>query len=180
MQPTVKNLNLDDLRNGTPGITPAFGGCLCEAAAVCFEDRSHSTGVAMDLKGAFSSQVVAVRWSSVTAQARQCYADMQFAAEFGAYGIAVLLVEQFTSLTVHERSRKGTGFDYWLAPKGSSQPLFQDKSRLEVSGILDGAEAEIRTRMKEKLAQLNRGGVPLPGYGVVVHFAPPESRVGVP
>ena len=111
---------------------------------------------------------------------RNCYADPQFATEFGAYGIAVLLIERLTDLTVFERSRKGPGFDYWLAPKGSSQPLFQDKSRLEVSGILSGDEVDLKRRMRQKLVQLERGGVALPGYGVVVHFAAPESRVAVP
>ena len=105
---------------------------------------------------------------------------MQFATELGAYGVAILLVERATNLTVFERSRKGTGFDYWLAPKGTSAPLFQDKSRLEVSGVLDGSHAEVKARMREKLAQLHRGGVELPGFGIVVHFSAPETQVGRP
>jgi len=110
---------------------------------------------------------------------RRCYADLQFATEFGAYGVAVLLVETFTQFSVLERSQKGTGFDYWLAPKGSTAPLFQEKRRLEVSGLLDGDESDMRGRLREKVAQLGRGGVPLPGYGVVVHFGRPESRVAM-
>ncbi len=134
----------------------------------------------MPVSGAWASHSMQVTWTATDDQTRRCYADLQFATEFGAYGIAVLLVESLTNLTVFERSRKGTGFDFWLAPKGSSNPLFQDKSKLEVSGLLDGDETDIRSRLREKVTQLIRGGVPLPGYGVVVHFGAPESRVAKP
>ena len=53
--------------------------------------------------------------------------------------------------------------------------LVTDKSRLEVSGILSGDEADLKQRMRQKLVQLERGGVGLPGYRVVVHFAALES-----
>ena len=36
-------LNLADLKLGTPGITPAFGEGLAEAAGVCLEEREHSS-----------------------------------------------------------------------------------------------------------------------------------------
>ena len=175
-----QELKLDDLRQGTPGITQMFGGSLCEAASVCLEVCAHQSGVSMTVSGDLSSHSLQVTWSPTNQQVRNCYADLQFATEFGAYGIAVLLIERLTDLTVFERSRKGTGFDYWLAAKGSSQPLFQDKSRLEVSGILNGNAVDLKRRMQQKLVQLERGGVSLPGYGVVVHFAAPESRVAGP
>ena len=173
-------MDLNDLRKGMPGITPDFGGTLCEAASVCLEDRSHQSGVAMAVNGALSSHSLQLMWPPTSQQVRNTYADLQFATEFGAYGIAALLVENLTTLTVFERSRKGPGFDFWLAPKGSSAPLFQDKARMEVSGVLDGTNSELRRRMREKLAQLKRGGVALPGFGVVVHFASPETRVDAP
>ena len=98
----------------------------------------------MVVTGALSSPPLPLTWPATTDQARNCYNDRQFAAELGAYGIAVLLVERLTDLTVVERSRKGTGFDYWLGPKGRAQPLFQDKQKLEVSGILAGDEGDVR------------------------------------
>jgi hypothetical protein len=48
---------------------------------------------------------------------------------------AILLMRALTGYTVIERSRKGTGFDWWL---GTEDNLFQGKVRLEVSGILRG------------------------------------------
>src|SRR5437660_157432 len=128
----VTVLHLPSLRVGTPGITRDYGGCLCEAASVCLEDRAHVSGVSMAVSGALS-QSCSITWVPTNEQIRKCYADLQFATELGAYGIAVLLIETLTELTVAERSRKGTGFDYWLAPQGTSTPPFQRKTRLAAS-----------------------------------------------
>jgi hypothetical protein len=171
-------MNLNDLRKGTDGITPDFGGTLCEAASVCLEHRSHQSGVSMSISGGIASDPVALTWPPTNDQMRRCYEDLQFATELGAYGVAILVVEELTEHTVIARSVKGTGFDYWLGPKGSTAPLFQDKSRLEVTGILDGDEDYLRRRLQDKMKQLATGGVPLPGYGVVVHFGNPETRIG--
>jgi hypothetical protein len=171
-------MNLGDLRKGTLGITPDFGGSLCEAASVCLEHCAHGTGVEMAVTGsALEGKAVSLTWPGTTDQMRRCYADLQFATEFGSYGIAILVIEEMTDNTVCERSRKGTGFDYWVAPKVSASPLFQDKRRLEVSGLLEGDEADLKYRVKQKLAQMKRGGVPLHGYGLIVHFGRPETRV---
>ena len=64
-----------------------------------------------------------------------------------------------TEYTVYERSRKGTGFDYWLAPKGAEKPLFQDKARLEISGVRNGDDGVVSARAAKKMKQteLNDG-----------------------
>jgi hypothetical protein len=173
-------VHLPDLRKGMPGITESFGDCLCDAASVCLENRQHASGVAMAVSGSLNSDPLRVTWESPSETALRCYNDLGFAAEFGAYGVAALVVERLTGYTVYERSRKGTGFDFWLAPKdAAAAPLFQEKRRLEVSGLLDGEESEFKRRMQGKLDQLANGGVELLGYGLVVHFGRPESRIVV-
>jgi len=43
------------------------------------------------------------------------YADMQYTTEHGAVCLALMLTITYTPYTIIERSRKGTGFDYfWL------------------------------------------------------------------
>ncbi|MFN6464941.1 MAG: hypothetical protein RMZ41_024410 [Nostoc sp. DedVER02] len=47
-----------------------------------------------------------------------------------------MLIRQLTEFTVIERSRKGTGFDYWLGSEEETGELpFQNKVRLQVPGI---------------------------------------------
>ena len=176
MTTSPKQMRLSDLKLGAPGITPEYGGSLAQAACVCLEHQGHPPVVLMSTDGDYSDQF-RIHWDATTVQMRRCWADEGFATEQGAYGVATLLVDALTPLEVVERARKGTRFDYWLAPKGSSQPLFQDKSRLEVSGIRTGDEALIAARVKRKTAQISRNPNGLPGYVIVVEFGTPRSRV---
>lgn len=65
----------------------------------------------------------------------RCWNDEEFTTEQAAYGIAFLIIRELTDLTVIERSRKGTGFDYWLGTTTDEGQPFKNKVRLEVSGI---------------------------------------------
>ena len=58
-----------------------------------------------------------------------------------AVAVAVLLIKHLTSYEVFvQRSRRGTGIDYWL---GDDTVLpYTRKARLEVSGILTGTSAD--------------------------------------
>jgi len=172
----LEELHLNALKEGTPGITQAFGEGLAQAASVCLEDQRHSSGDQMNVDGDFN-RVYAMSWDTTTEQMRQCWADPEVATEHGAYGIASLLVPRLTDLTVIQRSRKGTGFDFWLGPEGDPAPLFQKKARLEVSGIRNGTKAIIQSRVRQKLEQIGRSDGPLPALVIVVEFGEPRSRV---
>ena len=50
-----KEMDLNRLGHGMPGITPEFGMCLAQAAAVCLEDQGHSSGSVMNVDGAFET-----------------------------------------------------------------------------------------------------------------------------
>lgn len=173
----VEKVHLNTLQGGTPGITPAIGETFAEAAAVCLEDQKHSSGVGINVNGDFS-EAFAIAWDETTDQMRRSWADLQFATEMGAYGVAVVLLHELTELTVVERSRKGTGFDFWLGIKNEiAKTLFQGKARLEVSGILNGDENTIRSRVRQKLRQTNRSDGSLPALIVIVEFSMPCSKV---
>ena len=96
-----------------------------------------------------------------------------------AYGVAILLILQLTTLTVIERSRKGTGFDYWLGSQDSTTMLpFQRMARLEVSGIRKGNRSQIKARVKQKTEQTGVSDAEgLPAYIIVVEFSRPISVV---
>ncbi len=89
-----------------------------------------------------------------------------------------MLLDKLTDFTVIERSRRGTGFDYWLGIKDETQELpFQNKVRLEVSGIRRGDDTRIRARVKQKIEQTNPSDGALPTYIVVVEFSRPLSWI---
>ena len=91
---------------------------------------------------------------------RRTYADLQEATEYGACGIAVLVMESCERLTILERASKGNGgFDYYLAPVSDEADTDHGNffgsatATLEVSGILEGTEVDIQYRLNEKLGK---------------------------
>ena len=170
------NLDLATLSNGImPGLTPACGTTLAESAAVCLEDRAHQAGVTLQVEG-LKSEVCKLQWSTIDDRQRRCFNDLQEATEWGACGIAILVINKLTGLLVVERSKKGTGFDYWLGDS-SDDLLFLGKARLEVSGILLGQSTDIATRVKQKKAQIKPSNHLAPGYVAVVEFGKPTAHV---
>lgn len=169
-------LLLQDLGEGMPGISPVFGAAVAEAASVCLSERDHSSPKAMAVQGVMTLDVQ-LKWDAPTAQARRAWADPEVATEFGAYGIASLLITLCCPLTIVERSRKGTGFDFWLGSQDDPGPLFQARARLEVSGIRQGSDQSVASRTRQKLTQTDRSAGALPAVVVVVEFSQPLSHL---
>lgn len=168
-------LDLSDLAQGFPAITSAFGQYLAEAGAVCLESQGHPQGKDLSVQGDHSRQY-SLQWPLVTDQMMRCLNDPQITTEHGAVGIAALLVKKLVGCSVVERSRKGTGFDYWLGDHAVMP--FQNKARLEVSGIRQGTDITVRKRVREKLRQTDPSdGTALPAYVVVVEFGTPLAEM---
>lgn len=173
----LRDLMLAKLEEGTPGVTEAWGKFLAEATTVCFECQNHATGVELTVKG-FTTTTFKVHWEKdITDQVLNSWDDPQDATEFGACGVAILLILELTRYTVIRKARKGTGVDYWLGFKDASMP-FQDVARLEVSGIMTGDDQVVKSRIKKKKNQTKpTDSGNLPAYIVVVEFGKPVSHV---
>lgn len=172
-----KRLNLEDLRSGfRPGLTPTMGGFMAEAAAVCLKSQGHSGTAILSVTGEFAGEYV-LRFGAVTQQMRSSHNDNEVATEYGAYGVSILLFDANSELTVVERSRKGTGFDYWLGQGDSHGQYFQKTARLEVSGIRSGTVGQIEGRLRMKLHQTERSDGMLPAYVSVIEFGYPRGKV---
>ncbi len=169
----TKYINLAALSEGMPGLTPAGAQTLAEAAAVCLESRGHHAPVRFPRHGLMPEDLH-LKWSPADNQQRRSYADMQEATEFGACGVAILVVKEVTAKVVVERSKKGAGFDYWLGDNTDDDgPLFAGKVRLEVSGILTGTRGQIDSRMRQKKGQIAPSDHVAPGFVAVVEFGTP-------
>ena len=166
-------LNLADLSKGLPGVSPALGMAHLEACLVCLDDQKHYSGITLNLEGDFKAQFD-LNWDiEVTHQMRHSWNDAEVTTEWGAYAIAFLLIEHLTDFTVIRKSRKGTGFDYWLGNKDDQFP-FKDKARLEVSGIRKAQkDSMIKVRANEKRIRVQLTKHPLPAYVIVVEFSKP-------
>lgn len=168
----METLDLQRLSTGLGCITPQFGSALAQAGGVSLEKQGHRQGKQLDVEGDFARSFTCT-WLACDDQAFRCWNDQDLATEFGAEGIAILLVYRFLDVGVIERSCKGTGFDYWLGDDASTYP-FQGKARLEVSGIAEGTASSIKRRVRKKLAQTTPSDpTGLTAYVVVVEFSFP-------
>lgn len=170
------NLDLNRLDCGLPGITPSWGGLLSEASATCLVSQNHDLGVEMDVLGPKKAQFKIYWNNKVQDQEFAAWNDEQELTEYGACGIAIMLVLELTGYTVIQRAKKGTGVDYWLGHKESNTP-FENSARLEVSGILKGGEKEVKGRVKKKIKQTEPSDGLLPAFVVVVEFSKPLSHL---
>src|SRR6266542_4157174 len=176
--PDILELALAKLREGLIGISPTGAAALIEACCVALHNQQHSDKVSITVAGAFSL-VYCIRWypGEVTDQVRRFWNDPDRAAEWGAECIACLLIIELTEYTIIDRSRKGTGFDYWLGHDDDGS-LFERKGRLEVSGMTSAKESEIKSRTKQKITQTEKSDcMALPAYAVVVEFSRPRAQV---
>jgi hypothetical protein len=172
-------LQLSKLAQGLPGVSPAAGAALMEAALVCLTSQEHQSGVELTVGGDFAA-TCRVEWATdISEQVRRTWADMEEATEAAACGIAFMLMLELTDYTVVERSRRGTGFDYWLDDKDSR--FLRHSARLEVSGIMRAVrESDIEYRLSQKVRQVEAAHYDrLPAYIIVVEFSRPAARIRI-
>jgi hypothetical protein len=152
----METINISELNNGLPTITPSYGQEMAEAAVFCLQKNSHKTEecILNCIKALTNdTEDFQLVWDELDPRAESTYGDMDEAAEHGAMGLGMLLSIKLTKFTTVERSMKGTGFDYWLGDKDDN--MFQKKARLEISGIFQGDASQFKTRINKKFKQTN-------------------------
>jgi hypothetical protein len=175
----IQTLHLNDLcqnKPERPGWSLTFGATC--AAAVCLDEQNHPNPVTLQIDGQYPCEIE-IQWNAVDDTTRRFNADPEVATEYGAYGIVSLIMPHLTNLTVIERSikGKGCGFDFWLGSIDNLDTLFQRKARLEVSGIRNGSQSIIQSRVNMKLKQISPSDTLVPGYICIVEFGTPRSRI---
>lgn len=118
---------------------------------------------------------------AITSPIRRTFRDEQYATELGAYAVALALAGKVFGAQFSARSAKGTGFDFYLAAPGTDgeaedDDIFANHWALEVSGILEGGETEVRARVKQKKAQVARASKTLPVLVAVIEFSAPIAH----
>ena len=170
-------LDLGELGRGNiPALTAAMGAVLAEAGGVCLESQGHSSGATLTVRG-YADGSYTLTWAPVSEQARNlAYNDAAKATEMGAEGIAVLIARAVIGYEVIRRSRRGDGFDYWLGVWVETEFIAQ--AGLEVSGIRNGSDRQVRARVREKRSQAHQGGRQRwATYVIVVEFSQPLAEV---
>lgn len=175
----MKQLDLEQLKKGTIGITEVVGAYLAQAAAYFLELNGHKSSVVLEVEGIFNEQFELIWKETVDERVKRSWRDNLEATEYGAVGIATLLSEKLLNLSVVERSYIGTQVDYILGVESSDERPFVPKARLEVSGIgMETTKNSINKRIKVKFNQVKKSADPnLPTYIIVIEFGTPKAKI---
>jgi hypothetical protein len=172
----IEHLDVYSLKEMDSYLTRETCDFFSQAAAVCFDNQNHSLGVTFKVEGDLSAEFQ-LFWKPVTEQMKNSGYDMQYTTEAGAYCLAILMMQKLTEYKVIRQSQKGTGFDFWLGDKKDDYP-FENKARLEISGILKGTQNQINQRINQKIAQTKQSnGLKLPAYIAVAEFGTPQLQM---
>lgn len=172
------NINLTELETEKHHfLTAAAGTNFGHAASVCLESQGHATMVNMTGEGHYSTTYATTRYD-VNDQMRRTWGDEEYTTEQGAYGVAFLVASVEMNVKAIQKSRKKTGIDYWLGTENNF--MFQNKVRLEVSGIRNGTTQQLDHRFETKMRQSEKSDVTgLPALIVIVEFSTPKVKTGL-
>jgi hypothetical protein len=178
-----KELDLTKLLDGIPLLDEAYVQLFTKCCTVCLEHHHHQRNVQLKVSLKFEEVATVYyllkNWLALDAKMRRSYRNLKDTVEYAACGIAGLLITELTGYEIIEQSQVGEGIDFWLSKKiFEGEPTFMREARLEVSGILNGTEKEINTRVKLKMEQTKQSDTTnLPAYIIVVEFSNLQAQV---
>lgn len=161
-------LFLEGLRIPQKGLSSRQGLHAAEAAGVCIYTLYECFSMEATCSGLIS-KTGKVYAAEVNDNTLNAWSDMQETVEFGATAVAITMIN-LMGYEVAARSRKSTGFDYYIRPTGKNADFAQDTVKLEVSGILRGNMADLDRRIKQKITQMNKYSESIPGFAIVTCF----------
>ncbi len=162
-------LQLESLHERHIGLTQSLGGSFYEAASVCF-DRHHESPIDIKIDDQGSENIRTAEFTKPDDRILNAWANEIDTTEFGAYGVCLAVLEAEKQLVAVKRAETLTGADYYVAPVNTEFGDLEDAYRFEVSGINEGGNSVIRSRLKAKVEQTKAGASNLPAIASVVGF----------
>jgi hypothetical protein len=161
-------LPLKNLADRHIGLTPELVACYLQAARVCL-DLHHTPPSEFTLRDESGATMATVDWEPSEERLRKAWGNQTDATENGAYACALAAVELMNGLVAVGRAETMTGADFYVAPIGKPADDLKEWIRLEVSWThLD--DADLKTRLRQKVKQAAKGRSNLPALAVVVGF----------
>lgn len=157
-------LKLAELPDACPALARNHVANNVDAASVML-DEFHDPPKVGILDFGREEQGIDLHWDPPSSSVRAAHANERHATEDGAYAVAFAVAIE-CGYQVRRRAHHGSGSDYLLTRVGEPAG---DLVKLEVSGVARGS-ARLRSRLHQKMNQLERGDLLCPGLAVVVGF----------
>lgn len=176
----MKELHLNRLKEGLPGITAAVGTYLAEAAAYCLDAQGHQSGSVLKVVGNFEEEFILIWTDIIDDQVKRAWGDQNEATEYAATAIAILLILELTNFLIGQRSNQTDRTDYYLIDSNQSYSA-PPKAILEISGIFketpsNSINMRLRTKKKNIDKISNRQET---AYIVIVEFQIPKAKISI-
>jgi len=174
----MRNININLLKQGIPGITTVFGEFLWETLIYGLTKLGHQSGVVLSVSGS-KQEKITLTWSGIlNKEVAATYSDELDLAEYAATAMAILLVLKLTNYTHLKRAQKGSRGDYWLGKKDDKDIVILD-GLLEISGILkENNNNRLSKRFREKEIQVKLSPYQSISKNIiVVEFSTPKTKV---
>lgn len=153
---------------------------ILDATSFCLAKNNHQSGVVAPI-GGFIVDSLQATWTAMTAEMMNTYNSQKKAVEFGAEGIAFILVDRCTNFQIGPVAYIGSGFDYYLRPKNQDatlSSLCDGYTKLEISGIDKKSPTNtLEKRIKEKCQQAATIQDGVEYLVVVAEFGDPRVEV---
>ena len=132
---SIRNIKLFVLGKKAYVPSESLGNFFAESAAICLDQFHEGNKVTIEIQGEYK-QNIELEWESINQQIKDNWGNIEEASEYGATGIALLLVEHLTDYQEIQRSPKQTGFDYWFGKNKNNYLQVLKKRLLTLSNFL--------------------------------------------
>lgn len=173
----MRQLQLDILTTGLPGITKKRGGNWYEAIVLALNLNHHQSGVILSLNKEVVEKIQLIWEEIIEKDAKLGWNDLTELAEEAATGLALLLIQELTEYKVLWRARKGSKIDYFLSKKIIDRVMMPE-ALLEISGLFrETKNNRVSSRVGVKIKQAKQSPFNfLPSYVVVIELSIPKGK----
>jgi hypothetical protein len=85
-----------------------------KAAIICLDNQKHYSETVLEVYGDFSKNEYILCWQGPSNSDKSSWGDLKKATEYGAYGVAFMIISRITNFNHIERMPIGNGFDFFL------------------------------------------------------------------
>ncbi len=179
IETTFIELQIQSLSARHPGLTESLSNVFYEAAQICLS-RHHASPIVFSVTHNQQTIEAVSQWDEPSSRTSRSQGNQNDATEYGACAISIAALEITTDFVVTARMESLSGGDFYIAPKSSIPNDFEEDYepglldsayKLEVSGIDEGSQAVVSTRLRNKIQQTQDGNCHLPAIASVVEFS---------
>lgn len=146
-----------------------------EAAAVCLDAVGHGCTVEASIEGIPGVLRVILDAPTADEAMRKTHRNLKDATELGAVAVIASVVHDLSDELILDQAVEGTRIDYWLGRRGEG-PLYQKKSRIEISGILrEAPNNTTEYRIHKKRERLRKNPDERNATIAIVVFSAPKA-----